>query len=335
MRNDQWRRPIRARARARVAGLIGRRLGPPPVGVILLYHRVVTTEFDPFGICVSPARFAEQLRSLARECRVGTLEELVGALDEKSSQARRPLVVVSFDDGYADTLHAAQPIAAEVGIPLTVFAAVEPILRGQRFWWDELTAGIEGARANGRGLAATVRGREHRFTLATEAEAKEACTALQRLLFRLPAAERAAALDQLLAGGDPVTALDGARPMTGAELQLLASRPGVTIGGHTVSHPVLASLSPQEQAAEVTEGKRSLERLVGRPVEFFAYPFGGRRDVERRTRAIVAATGFRAACTTIQGAVSRRTSRFSLPRLTVHEWSGAELLARILELRPG
>jgi peptidoglycan/xylan/chitin deacetylase (PgdA/CDA1 family) len=52
---------------------------------------------------------------------------------------------------------------------------------------------------------------------------------------------------------------------------------GHTIGSHTVSHPVLSKISLPEQARELRQSRETLERQLGAPVDFIAYPYG-RRD---------------------------------------------------------
>ncbi|QCB97601.1 hypothetical protein E5206_12285 [Arthrobacter sp. PAMC25564] len=59
--------------------------------------------------------------------------------------------------------------------------------------------------------------------------------------------------------------------LTQTNLQTLASD-GNEIGGHTVTHPDLTTLSPSAAAAEVCNGKTTLENW-GFPVRNFAYPF--------------------------------------------------------------
>jgi peptidoglycan/xylan/chitin deacetylase (PgdA/CDA1 family) len=46
------------------------------------------------------------------------------------------------------------------------------------------------------------------------------------------------------------------------------------IGGHTVSHPDLATLSATEQAKEIGENRTWLEQITGQGLVSFAYPFG-------------------------------------------------------------
>jgi hypothetical protein len=59
--------------------------------------------------------------------------------------------------------------------------------------------------------------------------------------------------------------------LTQANLQTLASN-GNEIGGHTVTHPDLTTLSPSAASAEVCNGKKTLESW-GFQVRNFAYPF--------------------------------------------------------------
>jgi len=73
---------------------------------------------------------------------------------------------------------------------------------------------------------------------------------------------------------------------------------GQTIASHTLTHPFLTRLSDGRLAAEVGESKAELEKFLGKPVDYFAYPFG---DLNRRVVAAVQAAGYRAARTTIDG----------------------------------
>ena len=50
---------------------------------------------------------------------------------------------------------------------------------------------------------------------------------------------------------------------------------GMTIGGHTKTHPYLTKITdPEKLAAEIAGGKKILEDHLGKKVDVFAYPFG-------------------------------------------------------------
>jgi len=74
---------------------------------------------------------------------------------------------------------------------------------------------------------------------------------------------------------------------TMSEADLLAlSNAGFEIGAHTVTHPILTTLSPSAVTREVVDCKRSLEQILGREVASFAYPKGRcNAEVVARVRA--------------------------------------------------
>ena len=257
-----------------------------PRAVVLVYHRVAETRDDPYGQAVRPETFARHLELLAREHPVVPLRDLV------EGRYKDGAVAITFDDGYADNLHEALPIADKV--PVTVFVTVEPVLEGGRFWWDEI-AGIEpGLRGKLHARLKGLPGRERRGRIASLSWREEA---------------------------------DRGRPLTLDELRDLASRPGVEIGAHTLSHPSLALLPAAEQERELAAGRTRLEEMLARPVTLLAYPFGKPGDVSEETETLARRAGYRAAFTTVPRRLDPFSPPFALPRLTVHEWP-AEILAK-------
>ena len=109
-----------------------------PVGpaLVLMYHRVCEVEVDPWGLCVTPPRFAEHLQVLRKDYRVMTLRELAAAQGRGALPART--VAVTFDDGYCDVLHEAAPLLEDAEIPATVFLVSGKLGTNEEFWWDEL-----------------------------------------------------------------------------------------------------------------------------------------------------------------------------------------------------
>ena len=85
-------------------------------------------------------------------------------------------------------------------------------------------------------------------------------------------------------------------------------------GAHTLTHPRLTDLVPEEAVREISGSKLELEDAVGHPVTAFAYPFGA---YDRTVRRIVAESGFRAACTTVGGWNLPGTDDFELRRIEV------------------
>ncbi len=72
----------------------------------------------------------------------------------------------------------------------------------------------------------------------------------------------------------------GRAKMSWDELKELSADPLVTIGSHTVTHPNdITLLSPDEMQKELTDSKAELEKQLGKPVPFLAYPDGKNNQV--------------------------------------------------------
>ena len=91
--------------------------------------------------------------------------------------------------------------------------------------------------------------------------------------------------------------------------ELLAA--GMTIGGHSRTHPSLTRLPLEQARAEIAGCKEDLQQALGVPVRFFAYPGGAfNRDVARLTRA----AGYAAACSALGPARNDASTLFWLYR---------------------
>jgi peptidoglycan/xylan/chitin deacetylase (PgdA/CDA1 family) len=80
-------------------------------------------------------------------------------------------------------------------------------------------------------------------------------------------------------------------PMAWDELAGLADA-GWEIGSHTVTHPHLTEIGPDELERELRDSKRACEERLGRPVPTIAYPYG---DVDGRVVEATRAAGYEAA----------------------------------------
>lgn len=106
------------------------------------------------------------------------------------------------------------------------------------------------------------------------------------------------------------------RLMTPEELREAASR-GIAIGGHTRRHPRLATLDAAAQRDEIAGCRADLERILGRPVAAFAYPYGAALDYTAETCALAGDAGFRVACSNRYGPVVRAEGPFDVRRIWI------------------
>jgi peptidoglycan/xylan/chitin deacetylase (PgdA/CDA1 family) len=68
---------------------------------------------------------------------------------------------------------------------------------------------------------------------------------------------------------------------------------GFAAGSHTVTHPELAALAPEDACREIVRSRDMLEQRLSRPVATFCYPYG---EWNETTYTLVRGAGYAAAC---------------------------------------
>jgi len=116
-----------------------------PMLAVLTYHRIAVpgVRSDPYYdpvISATPEGFDHQLRFLKRHFRPIGLEELrdTNGLQAMLSRTKRPLVLVTFDDGYRDNFEVALPILHRHEVPATFFIPSSFLSRPRLPWWDQV-----------------------------------------------------------------------------------------------------------------------------------------------------------------------------------------------------
>ena len=90
---------------------------------------------------------------------------------------------------------------------------------------------------------------------------------------------------------------------------------GMTIGAHTLTHPLLSRLSPEQLRKEIVGSKKILEEHLGKPVTHFASPFGYTND---SLVALLKETGFTTGRTTYRGSLHSNDDIYRLTGFLVH-----------------
>jgi peptidoglycan/xylan/chitin deacetylase (PgdA/CDA1 family) len=148
---------------------------------------------------------------------------------------------------------------------------------------------------------------------------RDALTKAAPILARLNMRATAYVVSGRISGDDPSF-------LTWGQLRELELR-GVEIASHTVSHRGLTLLSDREALEELIRSRKTLERKLGHPVPWFAYPFGAYdARVERLTRR----AGYLLATTTELGARQSARRPLALRRLRVLDSTGVSGLAEML-----
>jgi len=293
--------------------------------VVLGYHRLGDPADDPFDLCIAPSDFTEHLAAIARHAQLLTLQEAVRALLSRRMPSRA--VVLTFDDGYADTLLTVLPLLERTGSPATVFVTTG--WRGRQFWWDELADILLKPPLLPARLELVIRGAQRAWSFAPAHEGTPSVDASGRTralhsiageLRGLTAAERDEQLCRLREWSGQQFTIDGQhRSLTAPEIQRLSKSPLIEIGAHTVSHPDLTVLSQAELDGEIAQSRIELAEITGNPVTSFSYPHGRYSDA---TISGVRRAGLTIACSSRADVVRTGSDPLALPRMWIQPRDG-------------
>jgi len=290
---------------------------------ILVYHRVVA-EPDPLvpdQVCAR--EFDWQLAVLGRWFTVLPLRQAAARLRGGTLPIRA--ACVTFDDGYADNVTVALPILRRREVPATFFLATS-FIDGGRMWNDSVIETLRGAQ--GDTLDARCIGLDT-LSISTIGMRRQAIERLLAALKYLPLEERQRRVDQLAA--ETSSSLPSDLMMTAEQVRQLRAS-GMEIGAHTVTHPILAQLSPERAEREIRESKRRLEAITRSPVTMFAYPNGKPgRDYRQEHVGMVKRLGFEAAVSTAWGVAHAASDPHQLPRFTPWDRTPGKFVLRLFQ----
>jgi peptidoglycan/xylan/chitin deacetylase (PgdA/CDA1 family) len=201
-------------------------------------------------------------------------------------------------------------------VPFTIYVCPGFSDRTAELWWEALEriiAGADSLSLAGEGPAELLptrgpREKRRAFRLWTEWLTAEADEARQRRAIRKLAEKY----------GCDLAALARDLVMDWAEIRMIAAEPLCSIGAHTMTHPALARLAPQEAMREMRGSAERIEREIGRRPSTLAFPYGYRAAAGAREAELAAEAGFAASFTTRPGYIPRAGPRHELPRISVN-----------------
>ncbi|KRE07508.1 polysaccharide deacetylase [Bosea sp. Root381] len=302
------------------------------VGVILTLHHVRPKRedgFRPNALLEITPDFLDRALGLIR----AEGYDLV-SLDEALARLSAPrdgrfFVALTFDDGYRDNVEHAWPVLAKHGAPWTLFVTTGFADRTARLWWLELEEAIRALPQLDVALP------DGRFGARSSSD-DEKQSVFDKLYWRLrkqPEAILLSAISDLAArAGIDAAALVERECLPWETLRALAGAPGVTIGAHTLTHPMLAKHDAAFARAEIVESKARLEAELDMPIRHFAYPVGDPTSAGPRDFALAREAGFTSAVTTRPGHLFAEHSEHphALPRVSLNGLHQSEAALRAL-----
>jgi peptidoglycan/xylan/chitin deacetylase (PgdA/CDA1 family) len=277
---------------------------------ILMYHMVVDkpTGFYPE---IATADFEKHIRHLSKNYTFISLDELVRRM--KNNQSLRGCVVLTFDDGFKDNYTTAFPILKKYNAPATIFLTTGRIEDGKPPWFVKTRHVF--MQTQKEEIDYTLDNKKMVLPLRTRHERFESATRVMAHLKNCPdnnmRQDIISRLEEELYGKE-FTQLDGLM-LTWDQIREMAEHQ-ISMGAHTINHPVLSSINRADMEKEILTSKEIIEEKIHQPVTTFAYPFGKKEHYNTDSIDILKKLSIECAVTTEFGYNTHKNDLYQLNR---------------------
>ena len=287
--------------------------------VILLYHGV--TKFENNGICnkqgkhISEKEFREHMLFIKQHCTPLSIDDWL-SLRNGNNMPKNP-VIVSFDDGFENNFTTACPVLEEFKIPAIFYISSGMIGTHKMFWVDIIEDLINRTEAKRISLKLEridefdLLGEDNKFK--TLLKIKSFCKAKPNNIKNKVISDL-----QIATNVEPSCfANPNYKSMSWDQLIKLANNPLFTIGGHSLNHNILSSLSNKDLESEVIQSLEMLEDKLGHPINHYSYPEGQPIHFNEKVIEVLKNNGIVCSPSAIYGVNNHLDDLFNLKRIMV------------------
>ncbi|HTE25969.1 polysaccharide deacetylase family protein [Flavitalea sp.] len=207
------------------------------------------------------------------------------------------MVCITFDDGWKPNLELL-PIIEKYRIPVTIFIPTDPVINGN-YWFEY------------------ARIKRQRFLTKIKNVDEFKKLTFEKFYDKVALLKANFILDRSCIDLD--------------ELKLISEKELITIGSHTVSHPILKRCSVEVQRKELLHSKEILTKWLKKEIEYLAYPNG---DYNSDTISIAKECGYKLCFTTFPAVIKvTHADPYLIPRYSINDAGGyLENIAKALGL---
>jgi peptidoglycan/xylan/chitin deacetylase (PgdA/CDA1 family) len=280
---------------------------------ILMYHNFSGPGgSDPDFLNVEGIR--RQFTYLRQHFRVVPLSQLAEQL-AAGRKLDRLTVALTIDDGRRNCYEFFFPLLKEFDLPATFFV-VSSFIRGEDWIWTDKVMWLSEQPNQPQELS------------------HGALAATFQSLNRMRPEERNAGIETLATSmgvSVPRSAPGKYAPCSWSELREMAGSGLMEVGSHTVTHPILSSITDEESWNELTRSRAQIEEGIGRSVASFCFPNGMPGDFRPSQVEQVEHAGYACSVVADFGMVTTASDRYRLPRIGVSRKSRTGEFAKYLD----
>ncbi|MCU1295973.1 MAG: polysaccharide deacetylase [Acidobacteriaceae bacterium] len=264
---------------------------------VLMYHNFSAPGIkEPGALNVEAAR--AQLAYLRRHFRVVPLLDVAERLSSGKGFDKNT-VALTIDDGRLSCYEFFFPLLQQFEIPATFFVVSSFIRKEDWIWTDKVLWLSEQPNAPTELSLAKINAFFRALNwMRPEARNEQIQTIAKRMGIVIPSEAPAQYA-----------------PCSWEQLREMADSGLVEIGSHTVTHPIMSSITDEESRHELIESKRQLEEGLGRKVRSFCFPNGQPRDFRSNQIKQVRDAGYDCSVLAHFGLVKSGSDPYQMPRV--------------------
>lgn len=264
-------------------------LSPRSSLTVFMYHNVTSDanrSWGPWQYAITPTAFNQHISVIADEYNVVAMDDVSSHISDSKYTLPDDAAVITFDDGYRNTLKQAVPILEYYDVPAIVYVTTG--LLGDEYGPFEFRL-AEALRAQSE-QSICISDIDLELPNSVPNSPKRAYRTIQQSAKWASVRARAEILDIV---EDEVTS--GVPMLSMKQLKSLSNNKLIGIGAHSHSHIPLTTLQQDELRKQVKRCTTILRSITGSPIKHFSYPYGA---YDANVKRAIENSGIRTSMTT-------------------------------------
>ena len=272
--------------------------------IILAYHRVLSVnkgsvfQYDTGLISATVDEFETQISFIRKYYNPISETQLINHIYHNEPLPPKP-VMVTFDDGFDDNYLNAYPILKRYNVPATMFVSTAYIGGNEPIWFDWLASLCISASMKKIEIPVLKKS----YIINEYPDRELIYKDLIKVIREINNEVRLKVLDQLkVSYSDYMIHIDRSMSKFMNWNQVIEmSNDNITVGSHTVTHPIMSRLNNTEISYELNTSKEVIESHINKNIMSFSYPTGQATSFTNYILNEVINSGYKVAHTYIHG----------------------------------
>ena len=276
---------------------------------VLCYHRIssnkkLLNKNNPLsGLEVHQNMFEKQIEFLKKNFKILSLKKLKQHIEDERKEFA---ISITFDDGYLDNINLALPILEKYNVPATIFVITKFLEKNDFMWWYFLWDNL-----NSQNFIII---NSNKVYLKNEKDKINWFGIISKEVINLNYNEQKNYLNKIFNNKFQFDYKNLIFDFN--QLEKLSQNELIEIGSHTMTHPKLTSLTHNEIFNELSISKQIIEKKINKEVNFLAYPYGSKNEVNLKIMKIAKEVGYKMAFST-KRPFEQIDNFFDIPRYNI------------------